>query len=54
MSKRIVLTVSDELNQSLEEMAKDMNISVLEYIKYLILKSKENEMYNKISKELGL
>lgn len=50
MSKRIILTVSDDLYLMVENIARDMGVSVTEYIRYLILKSKEQEnAANKLS-----
>ena len=44
MSKRIILTISDELQKSVERLAKDMGISIPEYIRFLVLKAVENDL----------
>ncbi len=41
MSKRMVLTVTDEMYLSLETSAKKLGITPLEYIRYLLMKDNE-------------
>lgn len=43
MSKRMVLTIADDLDKYLSESAKKLGISKLEYIRYIIMKDKENK-----------
>lgn len=43
MSKRMVLTLSDDLNKYLVEAGEKLGISKLEYIRYIIMKDKEGK-----------
>jgi len=41
MSKRIILTISDELQKSIERLAKERGVAIPEYIRFLIIKAVE-------------
>jgi len=43
MSKRCLLTLSDNLDQYIEESAKKMGVTKMDYIRYVITKDKENK-----------
>jgi len=44
MSKRLIITLSDELHTSVESMAKLMGVSAAEYTRFLLLKAVEKKM----------
>ena len=55
MSKKIIITVSDELAQNIDEASKEMGVSTTEYIRFLILKAQEtNSDMQHVAKSLGL
>ena len=43
MSKRCLLTMSDDLDQYIVESAKKMGVTKMEYIRYVIMKEKESK-----------
>ena len=43
MSKKLIVTVSDELFATIGKLANNMGVSFPEYIRHLILKEKEKE-----------
>jgi predicted DNA-binding protein len=43
MSKRIVLTLSDDMHKELSEKAKKVGVTAADYIRHLIIKDKENK-----------
>lgn len=56
MSKRLIITVSEELYQTVEKLAKDMGVTSTEYVRFLILKAKEQQVdgLDNLGKKLGL
>jgi predicted DNA binding CopG/RHH family protein len=43
MSKKLVLTVSDDIYQHIKKQAKQIGIPYLEYVRYLLTKDKESK-----------
>ncbi len=43
MSKRLIVTISEDLYSSVESTAKKLGISITEYVRFLILKAQEKE-----------
>ena len=43
MSIKLVVTVPDELYQSMGKLAKELGISITEYIRFLMVKAKEQD-----------
>ena len=43
MSKRLIITLSDELHSAVETSAKKLGVSITEYVRFLILKAQERE-----------
>lgn len=48
MSKKLIITVSNELFGMVETLAKDMGVSIPEYIRFLILKEKEKDKESQV------
>jgi hypothetical protein len=43
MSKRLILTLPDDIFKHIDESAKSIGVTKLEYIRYIIMKDKENK-----------
>jgi len=43
MSKKMILTISDEVDRYLKEQSATLGMSKLDYIRYVIMKDKENK-----------
>ena len=54
MSKKMILTISDELDKYLKNKADNLGMSKLDYIRFTLMKEKEQDPDYSISKNLGL
>ena len=54
MSKRVILTITEELYGEVEKLAKKLGISPTEYVRFLILKSLERAKEQDLAQEFGL
>ena len=54
MSKKMILTISDELDKYLKNKADNLGMSKLDYIRFTLMKEKEQDPDYSLSKNLGL